>query len=87
MNPGGKGILCLRSTARHGTISTINPFLPQGSVVTLNRNDVDYVVTEYEVAHLRGRSLHARAVTLIRIAHPNFRDQLKEEAERYGWLS
>lgn len=85
-SPGGKGIICLRSTAKNGSISTIVPTLAPGSVVTLSRNEVDYVVTEYGVAHLRGRSIHERALALIRIAHPNFRDQLKEEAERYGWL-
>ncbi len=86
MSPGGKGIICLRSTAKNGTISTITPFLPQGSVVTMTRNDLDYVVTEYGVAHLRGLSVHDRAAQLINIAHPNFREQLTEEAIKYGWL-
>ncbi|MFZ5825253.1 MAG: acetyl-CoA hydrolase/transferase family protein [Bacillota bacterium] len=86
MSPGGKGILCLRSTAKNGTISTIAPMLAPGSVVTMTRNDVDYVVTEYGVAHLRGRSVHERAAQLIQIAHPNFREQLAAEGEKYGWL-
>lgn len=86
MSPGGKGILCLRSTAKNGSISTITPMLTPGSVVTMTRNDVDYVVTEYGVAHLRGLSVHDRAARLIRIAHPNFREQLTEEAQRHGWL-
>jgi len=86
MSPGGKGILCLRSTAKNGTVSTITPMLAQGSVVTMTRNDVDYVVTEYGVAHLRGLSVHDRAAQLIKIAHPDFREQLTEEALKYGWL-
>jgi acyl-CoA hydrolase len=86
MAPGGKGILCLRSTAKNGTISTITPMLTPGSVVTMTRTDVDYVVTEYGVAHLRGLSIHDRAAQLIQIAHPDFREQLEGEALKYGWL-
>lgn len=86
MSEGGKGILCLRSTAKNGTISTITPMLTPGSVVTMTRNDVDYVVTEHGVAHLRGLGIHDRTEQLIRIAHPDFRAQLREEAEQYGWL-
>lgn len=86
MSEGGKGIICLRSTAKNGTISTINPMLAPGSVVTMTRNDTDYVVTEYGVAHLRGLSVHDRCRALINIAHPDFRAQLEEEAQKYGWL-
>lgn len=86
MSPGGKGIICLRSTAKNGTVSTIAPMLAQGSVVTMARNDVDYVITEYGVAHLRGFSVHDRCQQLISIAHPDFRDQLTAEAMKYGWL-
>ncbi|HYF80627.1 MAG TPA: acetyl-CoA hydrolase/transferase C-terminal domain-containing protein [Symbiobacteriaceae bacterium] len=86
MSEGGKGIICLRSTAKGGTISTIAPMLAPGSVVTMTRNDLDYVVTEYGVARMRGLSAHDRCANLINIAHPNFRDQLKEEAQKYGWL-
>jgi acyl-CoA hydrolase len=86
MSEGGKGIIALRSTAKNGTISTIAPMLAQGSVVTMTRNDLDYVVTEYGVAHVRGLSVHERAAALIGIAHPNFRAQLEDEALKFGWL-
>lgn len=52
----------------------------------MTRNDSDYVVTEYGVAHLRGLSVHDRAAQLIRVAHPNFREQLTKEAEKHGRL-
>ncbi|QGP91866.1 Butanoate coenzyme A-transferase [Neomoorella glycerini] len=78
----GKSIIALRSTAKNGTISTIVPFLPEGAKVTLLRADVDYVVTEYGVAHLKARSLKERVNRLIAIAHPNFREELRHEARR-----
>ena len=72
----------MRSTAAKGTISRIKPFLPQGAAVSTSRNDVDYIVTEYGVARLKGRTLQHRAEDLIRIAHPDFRPMLIEEYER-----
>ncbi|GAA0177701.1 hypothetical protein SH2C18_08820 [Clostridium sediminicola] len=65
-----------------GTISTIVPALSIGTGVSLSRNDVDYVVTEYGVAELRGRSIRERVKNLINIAHPEFREELKKEAEK-----
>ncbi|MDP4089603.1 MAG: acetyl-CoA hydrolase/transferase C-terminal domain-containing protein [Bacillota bacterium] len=83
---GGKSIIALYSTAKGESISTIVPFPSTGAVVSLSRNDVDYVVTEYGVASLRGRSIRERVRELINIAHPNFREDLKREAERnYIW--
>ncbi|WP_027718891.1 acetyl-CoA hydrolase/transferase family protein [Desulfovirgula thermocuniculi] len=82
MSPGGKSIIALRSTAKNGTISTIVPVLPPGAKVTLLRADVDYVVTEYGVAHLKARSIRERVRQLISIAHPDFREELRREAER-----
>lgn len=84
MSPGGRGIIALRSTAKHGTISTIVPQLALGAEVTVPSQDVDTIVTEYGVAELRGRCLKERAEALIRIAHPDFRDELREEVERLG---
>lgn len=81
-SPGGKGIIALRSTAKGGQISTIVSQLPAGSKVTLGRNDVDYVVTEYGVAHLKARSVRDRIEALINIAHPNFRQELRREANK-----
>ena len=81
---GGHSFICLYSTAsvknKNGereVISKITPMLKHGSVVTLSRNDVDYVVTEYGIVSLRGRNLKERAERLISIAHPDFRDELK----------
>ena len=79
---GGKGIVALTSTAKHGTVSRIVPFLDPGSAVTTTRNDVNYVITEYGIAQLRGKTLRQRAEALIEIAHPDFRDALREEYRR-----
>lgn len=79
---GGKAFIALRAAAKGNTLSTIVPALPAGSNVTLGRNDVDYVVTEYGVAHLKGRSVRDRINAMIGIAHPDFRSELKEEATR-----
>ena len=78
---GGKGIIALRSTAKGGEISTILAQLPPGSKITLGRNDIDYVVTEYGVAHLKGKSIRDRVEAMISIAHPDFRDQIRENAK------
>ncbi|MCL2218256.1 MAG: 4-hydroxybutyrate--acetyl-CoA CoA transferase [Defluviitaleaceae bacterium] len=81
---GGHSFICLYSTAsvknkdgEREVVSKIVPMLKHGSVVTLSRNDVDYVVTEYGAVNLRGRNLKERAERLISIAHPDFRDELK----------
>jgi acyl-CoA hydrolase len=77
---GGKAFIVLPSTARGGTVSRIVPTLTPGTHVTTGKNDVNYVVTEYGVAQLRGRSARERARALIDIAHPGFRDDLSEQA-------
>jgi acyl-CoA hydrolase len=83
---GGKSIIALYSTVKDDTISTIVPFLSIGAAVTLSRNDVDYVVTEYGVAKLRGRSIRERVRELTNIAHPNFKEDLIREAQKnYLW--
>ncbi|MDR1875391.1 MAG: hypothetical protein LBQ90_10330 [Synergistaceae bacterium] len=79
MSEGGKSIITCASAAKNGTISKIVPFLDFGAPVTTSRTDVDYIVTEYGVASLRGQTLRNRASALIKIAHPKFRDQLTEE--------
>jgi acyl-CoA hydrolase len=79
---GGRSFLVLPSTARNGTISRISPTLTDGTQVTTGKNDVDHVVTEHGVAHLRGKSARQRARALIAIAHPDFRDELTDAAER-----
>ena len=83
---GGKSFIAFTSTAKDDTISKIKPILTPGAVVTTSKNDVDYIVTEYGIAHLRGRSLGERTRQLIAIAHPNFRDELTFEAKKRGIL-
>ena len=78
---GGVSILAMPSTVK-GKISKIVPQLDEGASVTTSRNDVDYVVTEYGIAALKGRTLRDRARNLIEIAHPDFRDELKAEFEK-----
>jgi acyl-CoA hydrolase len=84
MSPGGRGIIALRSTAKKGSISTIVPTLAPGAGVTVPSQDVDTIITEYGVAELRGLCVKDRMEALIRIAHPDFRDWIREEARRLG---
>ncbi len=83
---GGKSFIAFSSTAKGGTISKIKSILTPGAIVTTSKNDVDYIVTEYGIAHLRGESLGSRARQLIAIAHPDFRDELTFEAKKRGIL-
>jgi acyl-CoA hydrolase/GNAT superfamily N-acetyltransferase len=80
--PGGKTILAIESTARNGEVSRIVPHLETGTGVTLNRGDIFYVVTEYGIAYLHGKNIRERAMDLIAIAHPKFREWLIKEAKR-----
>lgn len=73
---GGKPIIALPSTTKNDTVSKIAPHLLEGAGVVTSRGDVHYVVTEFGVAYLHGKSLRRRAEALINIAHPNFRDEL-----------
>ncbi len=79
---GGKGIIAMRSTAKGGTISRIVPYLERGAVVSIQRNIVDYIVTEYGIAHIRDGSIRQRVEGLIAIAHPDFREELYREAQK-----
>ena len=86
---GGKSIIALHSTANvknaaggRERVSTIVPVQPAGMAISLMRADVDFVVTEYGVASLRGASIRERAAELISIAHPDYRDQLIYEAKK-----
>lgn len=83
---GGKGIIALRSTAKNGTVSTIVPLLPQGSPATVPRQELDYVVTEWGVAHVRGKTVKERTLALISIAHPDFRNMLISEAKKLSLI-
>jgi 4-hydroxybutyrate CoA-transferase len=73
---GGKPIIALPSTAKKGELSRIVPFLKRGAGITTSRGDVHYVVTEFGVADLYGKSIRERAKALINIAHPKFREEL-----------
>ena len=81
LSKGGRSIMAISSMAKGG-ISRIVPYLGQGAAVTTTRDQVDYIVTEYGVAHLWGLSLRERAKALIAIAHPDVRDSLTAEYER-----
>lgn len=81
LSQGGKTILALQSTAEEGAVSRIVPFLREGAGVTLSRGDIHYVVTEYGIAYLHGKNIRERAMELIAIAHPRFREQLIEVAK------
>ncbi|NDZ15924.1 4-hydroxybutyrate CoA-transferase [Variovorax sp. WS11] len=78
---GGKSFIALPATAKNGTLSRIAPMLSPGTHVTTSKNDVNYVVTEFGVAQLRGKSGKQRAQELIGIAHPAFREELRSQAK------
>jgi 4-hydroxybutyrate CoA-transferase len=80
LSPGGKAVIALPSTAKDGAISRITAQLAPGSAVSTSRNDVDYIVTEFGIAELRGKTVRQRMKELINIAHPNFRDELGKQA-------
>lgn len=82
MSKGGRSILAFPSTTAQGKISKIVPLLDPGAAVTSSRNDVDYIITEFGIAHLKGRTLKERAQALIKIAHPDFREFLQEEYQK-----
>ena len=82
MSKGGRAIMAMPATTGKGKISKIVPFLDKGAEVTTSRNDVNYVITEYGIAQLRGKNLRQRAEALIEIAHPDFRDELRDELRR-----
>jgi 4-hydroxybutyrate CoA-transferase len=79
---GGKSIIAMPSTAAGGKVSKIVPFLDHGAAVTTSRNDVNYIITEYGIAQLKGQTLRERARRLINVAHPDFRPVLIEEYEK-----
>jgi len=83
---GGKPIIALPSTAKRGAISRIVPMLEPGAGVVTSRGLIRYVVTEYGVAYLHGKSIRERAKALIEVAHPKFRKELYEYCEKTKWL-
>ncbi len=81
MSKYGKAIIAMPSTVK-GKVSKIVPVLDEGAAVTTSRNDVEYVVTEYGIAYLKGKTLKQRAEALIKIAHPQFRQELIDAYEK-----
>jgi 4-hydroxybutyrate CoA-transferase len=82
MSKNGRTIIAMPSTAAGGRVSKIVPFLDEGAAITTSRCDVNYVITEYGIAQLKGQTLRERARRLISIAHPQFRNSLKAEFEK-----
>ena len=83
---GGKAIICLASTENEGSVSRIRVRLLPGEGVTVARTDVHYVITEYGIAYLFGKSIPERAIALIDVAHPKFRAELFEQAQALGYV-
>ncbi len=83
---GGRSFIATYSTAKDDTISRIRPVLTSGSHVTTSKNEVDYIVTEYGIAHLKGKRASERVKALIAIAHPKFRDELLYEAKKMKFV-
>jgi len=86
MSKGGKSIVTIPSTTKDGSRSRIVADLQEGASVVVTRGDVQYVVTEYGIAYLHGKSVRERAMALINIAHPKFRKGLLEEAKKHAFI-
>lgn len=86
LSQGGKTILAIQSTANNGKTSRIVPALKTGAGVTLNRGDLHYVATEYGLAYIHGKNVRERAMSLIAIAHPKFRQWLIDEAKGHNLI-
>jgi len=86
MSKRGKSIMVLPSTTDDGKNSRIVPYHYPGSGVVVTRGDIHYVVTEYGVAYVHGKSIRARSMALINIAHPDFREELLEAAKKQGYV-
>ncbi|MCK4483728.1 MAG: GNAT family N-acetyltransferase, partial [Candidatus Thorarchaeota archaeon] len=83
---GGKAIICMLSTAMDGEVSRIVPRLSEGAGVVTTRGDVDYIITEYGLATLHGKTIRERVLSLIAIAHPKFRNELLEAAKKMHYV-
>jgi acyl-CoA hydrolase/GNAT superfamily N-acetyltransferase len=83
---GGKAIICMLSTAMDGTVSRIVPRLSEGAGVVTTRGDVDVIITEYGLATLHGKTIRERVLSLIAIAHPDFRNELLEAAKKMQYV-
>jgi len=86
MSKGGFSIIALSSTAKNGKVSRIVSHLSEGAGVATTRADVDFVVTEYGIAELQGKSIYQRVMELTQIAHPKFREELIEVAKKRHYI-
>ncbi len=86
MSKGGFSVIALPSTAKKGTISRIVPHLSEGAGVATTRGDVNFVVTEYGIAELSGKSIYQRVMELAQIAHPKFREELIDVAKSRHYI-
>ncbi|MBT8338642.1 MAG: GNAT family N-acetyltransferase, partial [Desulfatitalea sp.] len=86
MSKGGFAIIALPSTAQNGRVSRIVPSLSEGAGVATTRGDVNFVVTEYGIAELKGKSIYQRVMELAQIAHPKFREELIEVAKKRHYI-
>ncbi|MBU2871061.1 GNAT family N-acetyltransferase [Colwellia sp. E2M01] len=86
LSKGGKAIIALPSTTKDGKISRIVGHITEGGGVVTSRGHVSYVVTEFGIASLQGKSIRERALELIRIAHPKFRDKLLSDVRKHYWV-
>ncbi len=86
MSPGGFSIIALPSTAENGKKSRIVPRLSEGAGVAATRGDVNFVVTEYGIAQLQGKSIYQRVMELAQIAHPKFREELIQQAKERHYI-
>jgi len=81
LSKGGKNIIALPSTVKNDTISTIRPMLEPGAVVSIIRTVIDCIITEYGIAQMRNCTVRERVQNLIAISHPNFREDLRKQAD------
>jgi GNAT superfamily N-acetyltransferase len=86
LSRGGRSIVCLRSTSLRSSRSTIVPSFGPKAAVIMNRGEVNYIITEYGVAYIGGRTLRERAMSLIEIAHPDHREDLMVKAREMGYV-
>ncbi|RPH51571.1 MAG: GNAT family N-acetyltransferase [Desulfobacteraceae bacterium] len=86
MSKGGFSIIALPSTAQNGKVSRIVPHLSEGAGVATTRGDVNFVITEYGIAELQGKSIYQRVIELTQIAHPKFREELIETAKKRHYI-
>jgi len=86
MSKGGFSIIALPSTAQNGAVSRIVPHLSEGAGVATTRGDVNFVITEYGIAELKGKGIYQRVMELAQIAHPKFREELIEVAKKRHYI-